>query len=148
MKRTYPSPGNPADFIKHKQPRKGTRSCWECKRRKMRCAFARQSDAVCIACERRGTSCISQESAENEFPLVVAGGDQTISTKLDRVGELLAQCVRMVARGGAEVEEDLDGGQRHSKSQRLDTVCDQAGSVQSATSPVCRIYLSCLIFRT
>ncbi|KAL4811309.1 hypothetical protein BDV18DRAFT_155915 [Aspergillus unguis] len=44
--------------------RRGTRSCWECKRRKMKCVFERPDDAVCVGCHRRWTQCVSQEFPE------------------------------------------------------------------------------------
>ncbi|XXG95449.1 hypothetical protein Hte_001711 [Hypoxylon texense] len=44
--------------------RKGTRSCWECKRRKVRCVFRSSADVRCVPCGRRGTSCQSQEHEE------------------------------------------------------------------------------------
>ncbi|TDZ13952.1 Dehydrocurvularin biosynthesis regulator [Colletotrichum spinosum] len=46
---------------KKRKVRKGTKSCWECKRRKIRCEFSSQSDDVCVGCQRRGTSCLTQE---------------------------------------------------------------------------------------
>jgi hypothetical protein len=49
---------------KRRRLRKGTRSCWECKRRKVRCTFASETDAVCITCRRRGAKCVSQELPE------------------------------------------------------------------------------------
>ncbi|KAJ5999889.1 hypothetical protein N7481_000298 [Penicillium waksmanii] len=42
--------------------RKGTHSCRECRRRKVRCRFAKPDDIVCVTCTARGTSCYSQES--------------------------------------------------------------------------------------
>ncbi|KFA56654.1 hypothetical protein S40293_06253 [Stachybotrys chartarum IBT 40293] len=50
---------------KRRKTRKGTRSCWECKRRKVRCEFSHSEDAICICCRRRGTECISQEVPED-----------------------------------------------------------------------------------
>ncbi|AEO63011.1 uncharacterized protein THITE_2040701, partial [Thermothielavioides terrestris NRRL 8126] len=50
-----------------KKVRKGTRSCWECKRRKIRCSFAAPADVICLGCKSRGTACVSQE-----FPYVPA----------------------------------------------------------------------------
>jgi hypothetical protein len=102
MERTHSQNNNaPPKEAKQKKLRKGTQSCWECKRRKMRCAFASPSDAICVACERRGTLCASQEVAEKEPPV---GGDQPIGEKLSRIGELLEQCTRMIARGGGAVD--------------------------------------------
>ncbi|KAF2868787.1 hypothetical protein BDV95DRAFT_499682 [Massariosphaeria phaeospora] len=43
-----------------RQVRRGTHSCWECKRRKTRCIFAKPSEAVCVGCRSRRTKCISQ----------------------------------------------------------------------------------------
>ena len=47
--------------LKRRKLRKGTHSCWDCKKRKVRCTFATDSDIVCIACKRRGVDCVSQE---------------------------------------------------------------------------------------
>jgi hypothetical protein len=44
--------------------RKGTHSCRECRRRKVRCTFASSKDPICITCHRRGTKCISQGTVE------------------------------------------------------------------------------------
>jgi hypothetical protein len=57
---------------KRRKVRKGTHSCWECKRRKMKCVFSPITNATCIGCERRGSSCVSQEFSED----VSLAGDQ------------------------------------------------------------------------
>ncbi|KAF2688996.1 hypothetical protein K458DRAFT_331718 [Lentithecium fluviatile CBS 122367] len=41
--------------------RKGTHSCAECKRRKIRCFFDRNSAVACVQCQQRGTPCIGQD---------------------------------------------------------------------------------------
>lgn len=51
---------------KRRKIRKGTKSCWECKKRKMKCVYAdlsspTDSEAICIGCQRRGFKCVSQE---------------------------------------------------------------------------------------
>ncbi|KAL4899300.1 hypothetical protein BDW74DRAFT_183833 [Aspergillus multicolor] len=48
--------------------RRGTRSCAECKRRKTRCFFRLSTDAACVACQRRGISCIGQELMDVPLP--------------------------------------------------------------------------------
>lgn len=50
---------------KRRKLRKGTRSCWECKRRKIRCIFASSEDVTCIGCQRRRAPCVSQEMPED-----------------------------------------------------------------------------------
>ncbi|OAX81235.1 hypothetical protein ACJ72_04426 [Emergomyces africanus] len=54
---------------KKRKVRKGTQSCWECKRRKIRCTFAEPTETVCDGCRSRRTECISQEfPQEQSFP--------------------------------------------------------------------------------
>lgn len=45
---------------KRRKVRKGTHSCWECRRRKVKCIFAAPGDTFCIACTRRRSRCVSQ----------------------------------------------------------------------------------------
>lgn len=63
---------------KRRRLRKGTHSCWECKRRKIKCIFDPPTNATttCNGCRRRGSQCVSQE-----FPEVVSFSvDNTITT--------------------------------------------------------------------
>lgn len=48
--------------------RKGTHSCWECKRRKMRCVSDPRHEALCVGCLRRGSRCVGQEFPEELAP--------------------------------------------------------------------------------
>ncbi|EON65802.1 hypothetical protein W97_05041 [Coniosporium apollinis CBS 100218] len=47
-----------------KRMRKGTRSCFECRRRKIRCVFPTAQPSVCTQCSAHGARCINQEHAE------------------------------------------------------------------------------------
>jgi hypothetical protein len=93
---------------KRRKIRKGTSSCWECKRRKIRCTFASAFDAVCIGCQRRGTSCLSQELPEEAPPpgnRVCQMGD-----RIGRVEALIDQLVETIGNGsGSNIE--TGGGQ-------------------------------------
>ncbi|KAL6230196.1 hypothetical protein BDW75DRAFT_77466 [Aspergillus navahoensis] len=51
---------------KVRKVRKGTHSCRECRRRKVKCIFTSNSDNICIVCRRRGTKCISQADIPGE----------------------------------------------------------------------------------
>jgi hypothetical protein len=82
---------------KRRKIRKGTRSCWECKRRKIRCNFGSVTDAVCIGCQRRGTHCLSQEYPEEESRPAERG--QQIGDRIVRVEALVEQLVRKVGNG-------------------------------------------------
>ena len=46
---------------KRRRVRRGTQSCWECKRRKIRCTFVAPTESVCDGCKSRLVECISQE---------------------------------------------------------------------------------------
>ncbi|KAL2834780.1 hypothetical protein BJY01DRAFT_252860 [Aspergillus pseudoustus] len=52
---------------KRRKIRKGTKSCWECKTRKMKCVYPEANactadpNPVCIPCQRRRSKCVSQE---------------------------------------------------------------------------------------
>lgn len=45
---------------KQSKVRKGTHSCRECRRRKVKCIFLSSSDVQCAMCTRRGSKCTSQ----------------------------------------------------------------------------------------
>lgn len=66
--------------------RKGTRNCWECKRRKVRCIFT-ADHAVCNNCRRRGTACIGQELPDHAAP---SDSTNQVEARLERVEGLLA----------------------------------------------------------
>jgi hypothetical protein len=79
-----PSAGEKSE---RRKVRKGTQSCWECKRRKIRCAFAAPRDMVCQGCRRRGTLCVSQE-----FP--PQRSTDHAADRLGRVEALVEQLVK------------------------------------------------------
>ncbi|KAL4882949.1 hypothetical protein BJY04DRAFT_206615 [Aspergillus karnatakaensis] len=54
--------------VTRRKVRKGTQSCWECKRRKVRCIFASAEHAICNHCRRRGTACVSQDLPDTRIP--------------------------------------------------------------------------------
>jgi hypothetical protein len=75
---------------KKRKVRKGTQSCWECKRRKIRCTFSSAADAhsPCDSCQRRRTACISQEFP-NEPPPQTARDD--FEGRFNRLERLVLQ---------------------------------------------------------
>ena len=52
---------------KKRKIRKGTQSCWQCKRRKVLCSFA-AGESMCDGCRSRRTKCISQEFDDEATP--------------------------------------------------------------------------------
>lgn len=59
--------------LKRRKIRKGTQSCWECKRRKTRCTFASPNESVCDGCRSRKVNCISQQFEYGLEPVVRGG---------------------------------------------------------------------------
>lgn len=88
-------PTNSEPESKRRKTRKGTSSCWECKRRKTRCIFANPEDAVCVACRRRGMACVSQEY--DEVPSRRTGKAPEMGDRIVRVETLVAELVKKVS---------------------------------------------------
>jgi hypothetical protein len=72
-----------ASVAKKRKIRKGTFSCWECKKRKTRCELEPGSSSACIFCRRRGLSCVSQEYAEPAAAASNAGKGQGFERRRD-----------------------------------------------------------------
>ncbi|KAK4176543.1 hypothetical protein QBC36DRAFT_352065 [Triangularia setosa] len=81
-----------SDFRRRKV-RKGTHSCWECRRRKIRCQFGKQDDTVCLPCQARGSVCRSQEFVDAQ-PLQLP--DRRLAQRLARLEDLVAKVVDRV----------------------------------------------------
>lgn len=82
---------------KRKKLRKGTQSCWECKRRKARCTFPENEPGACEGCRRRGSKCISQDlpdqpSTGTREDLSARLGQ--VETRTDELTDLLAQFIQ------------------------------------------------------
>ncbi|SPO07118.1 uncharacterized protein DNG_09812 [Cephalotrichum gorgonifer] len=103
MQRPGPPPGaKPVDAagVKKRKVRKGTHSCWECRRRKTRCHFDSQNDTVCAGCKTRGTACNSQEYDDER---VQVPHDRRIAQRLSRLENLMERLVDQVQPKGGGV---------------------------------------------
>ncbi|KAJ5908180.1 hypothetical protein N7495_000862 [Penicillium taxi] len=78
-------------IAKRRKLRKGTQSCWECKRRKVRCVFTLPSNIICDNCQRRNTTCIGQEHPDQ--PRVSSIHDP-IEDRLGRVEDFIQQLAK------------------------------------------------------
>ncbi|KAF6836216.1 hypothetical protein CMUS01_05518 [Colletotrichum musicola] len=83
---------------RRRQVRKGTRSCWECRRRKIRCVFNVQAVNVCRTCWDKGTPCVGQEFPEDEAPpsRVTVG---SVGGRLGRMERLVEQLYHQASPG-------------------------------------------------
>ncbi|KAF2134733.1 hypothetical protein P153DRAFT_427380 [Dothidotthia symphoricarpi CBS 119687] len=92
---------NPSE-TRRRKTRKGTHSCWECKRRKVRCSYSIPSDPCCIGCRRRGTRCVSQQDVDERTATASSIGstDRHLSDRMVRVEALLEQLASQIVDGG------------------------------------------------
>ncbi|KAK3903549.1 hypothetical protein C8A05DRAFT_14502 [Staphylotrichum tortipilum] len=90
-----------------KRLRKGTRSCWECKRRKVRCMFAGAADVNCQGCRRRGTACISQDLPDDPGPSGHASNTVGLEERLGRVEALVEHLAAQLVKEG--IPEEIEG---------------------------------------
>lgn len=94
---------------RRRQIRKGTQSCWECKRRKVRCIFV-LNHTTCNHCRRRGTTCIGQEYPNKP----VSSNDDQIESRLTRIEDILE---RLVANDGTpHIRQPVSEAQLESNS--------------------------------
>ncbi|KAF5011795.1 hypothetical protein FDECE_2085 [Fusarium decemcellulare] len=85
-----------------RKTRKGTHSCWECRRRKIRCRFLSHGDLVCISCRNRGSICRGQEVADDGEASQMSV--RQLAQRLGRLEELmekLAEQVTLQNSGGS-----------------------------------------------
>ncbi|KAI0434096.1 hypothetical protein F5Y09DRAFT_5247 [Xylaria sp. FL1042] len=75
--------------------RKGTRSCWECKRRKNRCTWSR-SEGKCDGCNRRGTRCIGQEFPQEPVSSERRGINKSDDSRIMRLEALVEELSRKI----------------------------------------------------
>ncbi|KAF2876328.1 hypothetical protein BDV95DRAFT_483716 [Massariosphaeria phaeospora] len=69
-----------------KKMRKGTHSCFECRRRKIRCIYPNDNPDVCSECFARGSRCIDQEHAD---PNVVVDHRKNLRERVSRLEALI-----------------------------------------------------------
>ncbi|KAK6216833.1 c6 zinc finger domain-containing protein [Colletotrichum tabaci] len=73
---------------KKRKVRKGTRSCWQCRKRKIRCEFTSNEEQTCNGCKSRGTTCVSQEFNDDEPS---GPPERGLAQRLGRLEELMVK---------------------------------------------------------
>lgn len=63
IRTSHDTPGVSSAGIRKKM-RKGTHSCFECRRRKIRCVFSPDNSTTCTECFARGSRCVDQEHVD------------------------------------------------------------------------------------
>jgi len=115
---------------KRRKVRKGTRSCWECKRRKIRCIFASFEDVTCIGCQRRRAPCVSQEMPEDLSP--ARKGNRHLGERVARVEDVMKD---FLATKHVGATSQIEGEPRQDR-RRLNSDALKARSYDSAPSSI------------
>ncbi|PKK53043.1 hypothetical protein CI102_1686 [Trichoderma harzianum] len=87
--------------------RKGTRSCWECKRRKIRCTFPSGNTSICNWCISHGSTCISQRFQDETGD---ASRAQSMESRMMRVENLLEQVLEKLDSTGRQSRTEESPG--------------------------------------
>lgn len=101
-----PSSPNSERSGRPRKIRKGTHSCWPCKRRKVRCSFPSPQSQVCTNCQRRGSTCVGQDVPE-ELINPEPRQDEPIGDRLGRVEALISNLAQRVGSNRSEDEASL-----------------------------------------
>ncbi|KAL6414210.1 C6 zinc finger domain containing protein [Ilyonectria robusta] len=120
---------------KRRKIRKGTHSCWECKRRKMKCIFDPLVNGSCNGCRRRGSKCVGEEFSEEVSPHL----DKT--DRVMRVETLVDQLIQQT--GGNGTTSDRRTPMTPSEDgRRTDPVLLTPASMDSESLPFLAFYKS------
>ncbi|OAA56296.1 Zn(2)-C6 fungal-type DNA-binding domain protein [Niveomyces insectorum RCEF 264] len=114
---------------KRRKVRKGTRTCWECKRRKVRCIFEPPNNAVCVGCTRRCLRCVGQEFPEE--PTTSAVKSRLVGDRIVRVEAMIQQLVQQSGKDAASTTAPVPAG--------IDTSARTEPHVDTSASPHLRV---------
>ncbi|KAL9091634.1 MAG: hypothetical protein Q9165_004710 [Trypethelium subeluteriae] len=118
MPRSSASPDPEADKRPLKKMRKGTHSCFECRRRKIRCIFSPENSSVCSECFARGSKCLGQ----NEVDVEASSIDNRKNlrervAKLEALVEALSNDRTNAVHGNPQVAVDAQEAASNGKTQ-------------------------------
>ncbi|OCL06582.1 hypothetical protein AOQ84DRAFT_343131 [Glonium stellatum] len=85
---------------RRKRVRKGTRSCWECRRRKIKCIYQSDDHSICVSCLDKGTTCLSQEYVDDQSPH--DAGNSALDQRMGKVEALLEKLMEKVSQATEE----------------------------------------------
>ncbi|KAJ0345287.1 hypothetical protein KNSL1_008568 [Colletotrichum chrysophilum] len=115
---------------KKRKVRKGTRSCWQCRKRKIRCEFASDEEQTCAGCKTRGTTCVSQEFIDDEPS---GPPERGLAQRLGRLEELM---VKLADKIGPELssEKAITPATSHTSPRTSESLYTPDSRVQTTQS--------------
>lgn len=121
--------------VKRRKIRKGTKSCWECRKRKIKCRFDGPEDAVCVGCKQRETACRSQEFDDNNGDEPGQKPEPPLAKRLDRLEQMMERIVDKIVPGGADDQGPLSSHRPQSRLSRSASASEGHIFVRRASSP-------------
>ena len=115
-------------LAKRRKVRKGTQSCWECKRRKIRCIFASSDDVTCLGCQRRRAACVSQLMPEELSP--VRKGNRHLGERIARVKDFIED---LLASKDVDAISYAEGKPRQDRRPKFDTSTARSDDPEPST---------------
>ncbi|KAL7812169.1 hypothetical protein V8C44DRAFT_329921 [Trichoderma aethiopicum] len=119
--------------------RKGTRSCWECKRRKIRCSFQPGNSATCTWCISHNLVCVSQRFRDEASD---ASRNQSLDERMTRMENLLGRVLEKLEATGTHPPHESPGRPETSEDGIGIDVVNTASTISnpSSTSAVVSIF--------
>lgn len=111
-----------------KKMRKGTKSCLECRRRKIKCTFEPGRTAICNECYARGSTCIDQEHGDLQAYAQTAASEQSSYSLRERVTQL-EDLVKQVLHKAPDRGNNGSNGTHSHRYLETDSVDAQAAEV-------------------
>ena len=128
-----------------KKMRKGTKSCLECRRRKIKCTFEDGRPAICNECYARGSTCVDQEHGDVQS--LHQSGDQSYSLRerVTQLEDLVKQVLdRLPEKEGSRKqsrESDVENSNRGGETREAAEVLKSLRRSTSNTAPESAIVL-------
>ena len=123
---------------KRRKLRKGTRSCWDCKKRKVRCNFENETDTVCVPCRRRGATCISQDQQVPDEQAFQEENSGPLFHRVRRVEYLLEELLKK----GQDIDVALARlASADVRNNGILTPCSEMQSTDSGIMSVCSAFI-------
>ncbi|KAJ9629158.1 uncharacterized protein PV06_08906 [Exophiala oligosperma] len=115
-----------------KKMRKGTKSCLECRRRKIKCNFEPGRPAVCNECYARGSACIDQEHGDihSYTQTSVEQSNYSLRERVSQLEDLVKQVLHRLPEKG----ENPSGSQSHTDADKSHVDAQAAEVLKSLKS--------------
>ncbi|OIW29240.1 hypothetical protein CONLIGDRAFT_411750 [Coniochaeta ligniaria NRRL 30616] len=113
--------------IRRRKVRKGTHSCWECRRRKIKCQYDSSSDTVCLPCQARGSQCQSQEYVDESK--TIPPPDRRLAQRLGRLEEMMEKLMDHIKPENSAAGSSMSRTASASPSPPLDDSQEQVVDV-------------------